>query len=134
MEKIKQDKNRVDIAKLNPQDTTGIELTGGYILKVDKPYDYGWQVNVNPLYGFDKTYYQYHDPDSAELAPQQRAYIKNFMFKVESTLVSSNYADTINGYAKYIDCLLYTSDAADERSSVDLGGRRIIKKTQHTNK
>ena len=27
-------------------------------------------------------------------------------------------------------CLLYTSDAADERSSVDLGGRRIIKKKQ----
>ena len=35
-------------------------------------------------------------------------------------------------------CLLYTSDAADERSSVDLGGRRIIKKkkkkTNTTNK
>ena len=40
-------------------------------------------------------------------------------------------------------CLLYTSDAADERSSVDLGGRRIIKKKkieqltrigQHNNK
>ena len=31
-------------------------------------------------------------------------------------------------------CLLYTSDAADERSSVDLGGRRIIKKkNNHTN-
>ena len=29
---------------------------------------------------------------------------------------------------EYDDCLLYTSDAADERSSVDLGGRRIIKK------
>ena len=30
-------------------------------------------------------------------------------------------------------CLLYTSDAADERSSVDLGGRRIIKKKkQHS--
>ena len=27
-------------------------------------------------------------------------------------------------------CLLYTSDAADERSSVDLGGRRIIKKNK----
>ena len=27
----------------------------------------------------------------------------------------------------YYPCLLYTSDAADERSSVDLGGRRIIK-------
>ena len=29
-------------------------------------------------------------------------------------------------------CLLYTSDAADERSSVDLGGRRIIKKKNIT--
>ena len=29
---------------------------------------------------------------------------------------------------KHEACLLYTSDAADERSSVDLGGRRIIKK------
>ena len=30
-------------------------------------------------------------------------------------------------------CLLYTSDAADERSSVDLGGRRIIKKKKKNN-
>ena len=34
--------------------------------------------------------------------------------------------DTGGGLLKA--CLLYTSDAADERSSVDLGGRRIIKK------
>src|SRR5678815_743598 len=27
---------------------------------------------------------------------------------------------------RFTRCLLYTSDAADERSSVDLGGRRII--------
>ena len=34
-----------------------------------------------------------------------------------------------NGHAFLLSpCLLYTSDAADERSSVDLGGRRIIKK------
>ena len=31
-------------------------------------------------------------------------------------------------FTPVIGCLLYTSDAADERSSVDLGGRRIIKK------
>ena len=30
-----------------------------------------------------------------------------------------------------LTCLLYTSDAADERSSVDLGGRRIIKKKKN---
>ena len=33
-----------------------------------------------------------------------------------------------NIIASICRCLLYTSDAADERSSVDLGGRRIIKK------
>ena len=33
-----------------------------------------------------------------------------------------------HGVALRVICLLYTSDAADERSSVDLGGRRIIKK------
>ena len=32
----------------------------------------------------------------------------------------------------YKVCLLYTSDAADERSSVDLGGRRIIKKKKNS--
>ena len=31
---------------------------------------------------------------------------------------------------KNVDCLLYTSDAADEEDSVDLGGRRIIKKKE----
>ena len=31
-----------------------------------------------------------------------------------------------------LSCLLYTSDAADERSSVDLGGRRIIKKKKNS--
>src|SRR5678816_1957049 len=33
----------------------------------------------------------------------------------------------MSAIADYVTCLLYTSDAADERSSVDLGGRRIIK-------
>ena len=31
-------------------------------------------------------------------------------------------------------CLLYTSDAADEEDSVDLGGRRIIKKKNQQKK
>src|SRR5678809_1103333 len=38
------------------------------------------------------------------------------------------YARDANGNVMSVyTCLLYTSDAADERSSVDLGGRRIIK-------
>ena len=33
-----------------------------------------------------------------------------------------------------VNCLLYTSDDADERTSVDLGGRRHIKKKKKTNR
>ncbi len=103
LEKIKQDKYRVDIAKLNPEDTTGDGLTGGYIIKNDKPNSFDWSVNIAPLYGFNPSSFQLQDPNDDKIVPKQKAYIQNFIFEVESTLVSSNYADTINGYAKYLD-------------------------------
>ncbi|GKR49519.1 hypothetical protein KAM474_29370 [Aeromonas caviae] len=37
-------------------------------------------------------------------------------------------AGRLGGEVHLLLCLLYTSDAADEEDSVDLGGRRIIKK------
>src|SRR5678815_4254790 len=52
-----------------------------------------------------------------ELAPMDR----------DIAMVFQNYA-LYPHMSVYDNCLLYTSDAADERSSVDLGGRRIIKK------
>ena len=59
-----------------------------------------------------------------------------------STTLSSNptYGSAVvnaNGTFSYTHngtCLLYTSDAADEEDSVDLGGRRIIKKKKKENK
>ena len=50
--------------------------------------------------------------------------------KVISVLITSgdSGSNDVTRGADYKPCLLYTSDAADERSSVDLGGRRIIKK------
>ena len=43
-------------------------------------------------------------------------------YHVERTLKYEDYE------ALMLACLLYTSDAADDGESVDLGGRRIIKK------
>ena len=37
------------------------------------------------------------------------------------------YCSGIENYSRYLSCLLYTSDAADDMQCVDLGGRRIIK-------
>jgi hypothetical protein len=103
MEKIKRDKNRVDIDKLNPEDINGDGLTGGYIIKCDKPYNTGWQVDVDPPGDFGKVYYQYHYPKQEDIVPEQEAYIQNFIFEFESCLVSDNFADPVDGYAKYID-------------------------------
>ncbi len=36
IEKIKRDKNRVDISELNPDEISGDDVSGGYILKIDK--------------------------------------------------------------------------------------------------
>ena len=51
--------------------------------------------------------------------------LSNLIEKVDHLVIGGGMANTFM-VAK--GCLLYTSDAADERSSVDLGGRRIIKK------
>src|SRR5210317_109968 len=36
MEKLKRDSNRIDLNKLKPEEISGEDLTGGYILKIDK--------------------------------------------------------------------------------------------------
>ena len=55
-----------------------------------------------------------------------------FSGEAEVLIIERIIADA-EGCVRFEDvgCLLYTSDAADERSSVDLGGRRIIKKKKN---
>ena len=48
-------------------------------------------------------------------------------------VIYQGFFDPVTGefslkYFQQFSCLLYTSDAADERSSGDLGGRRLINK------
>src|SRR5678815_4878369 len=55
-------------------------------------------------------------------------YTTNNRMELSGPIESLSHLQATPGrVAVYTDCLLYTSDAADERSSVDLGGRRIIK-------
>ena len=61
----------------------------------------------------------------AHLAHIFRVDLKNELFAYEIKQDALDLAELMDG------CLLYTSDAADERSSVDLGGRRIIKKKKN---
>ena len=59
------------------------------------------------------------------------AYTIDMQIAVFATIVPFVFGTIIGALVGY--CLLYTSDAADERSSVDLGGRRIIKKKKIQN-
>ena len=52
--------------------------------------------------------------------------------EVALKMLHPSVAEDEDAVTRFRRCLLYTSDAADERSSVDLGGRRIIKKKTRT--
>ena len=61
---------------------------------------------------------------------RQALTVDDFDFHLPPELIAQHPAPerTASSLLHVCGCLLYTSDAADERSSVDLGGRRIIKK------
>src|SRR5678815_5896145 len=64
-----------------------------------------------------------------EVHPQNRGYGGNQKTCYRLALAAgADVVIMLHPDYQYTPCLLYTSDAADERSSVDLGGRRIIKK------
>lgn len=107
-EKIKRDNNRVDISKLDPDENTGDDLTGGYILKFDKfdglvsdgfPSAYAAMPGGNP----GGTIYQYHYPAPDEITNQQKAYIQAYIANFEDVMASQNYTDSIAGYRSLLD-------------------------------
>jgi len=106
-EKVKRDKNRVNIAKLTEADTAGVDLTGGYIIKVDKEEgsNYGgWYSPFIPFSGSGwRIFYQYDTPKPDNISVQQQDYIQNYIYDFESTMKTSKYADPDSGYSSFID-------------------------------
>lgn len=99
VEKIKRDKNRVDIAPLEADDITGEDLTGGYIVKIDRLG--GEQIDYwDTPYG---SRYHYHYPAPDRIQPEQRSYINNWLRDFEALMSRANYSDPVVGYAQYID-------------------------------
>jgi hypothetical protein len=98
MEKIKQDKNRVDISKMDSTDVSGDTLTGGYIIKVDKTTG----ENVGGWSSSHKIYYQYHYPKANQITAEQKAYIKSAVEAFETALDEPDGTDAENGYRKVL--------------------------------
>lgn len=103
MEKIKQDKNRVDISKLDPDDNAGDSLTGGYIVAVDRninAQDSGW-FSKHPQSA--NVFLTYKYPKGDEIALQQKTYIQAYVDSFENALSGVNFANPATGFRKFIE-------------------------------
>mgnify|MGYP001627210331 CR=1 FL=1 len=94
MEKIKQDKNRVNVAKLTSSMNSGDSLTGGYVFKIDK-------ITGNSGGGWNTSQgvsIQNHDPKWNVITPVQKQYLQNYINNFESVLWSQGANNPSNGY------------------------------------
>jgi len=130
-EKIKRDKNRVNISSLNPDENTGDDLTGGYIVKIDKfdgaAQGLGWNspYMVTTSGGNKIIQYQYHYPGEDVITPTQANYIRNYVTNFESVLYSTNFRDPTNGYRKYIDVESFIDFAIMNELTKNVDGYRL---------
>ncbi len=108
VEKIKRGADRVDINKLKPDEISGDNLTGGYILKVDKTWDLSsaeyFSTNPSNRYYNARNYaFTYVYPKYDEIVTQQKSYILNYLTTAENTLNGASFKDPANGFRKYMD-------------------------------
>jgi hypothetical protein len=117
MEKIKRDKNRINIEKLGPNDNESKVISGGYIIKIDKSTgessghgDYNEDISFYSKYdpngeeGKDKKiYFLYDVPSPENISKEQKNYIQSYINSFEEALLSNNFSDPITGYQQFID-------------------------------
>jgi hypothetical protein len=104
-EKLKRDKNRVDIDKLTSDDVSPVDISGGYILRRDKKnnltFDEYWTSPVDQPY-HEQMWYEYFDPKYDELTYEQAEYIMQWMEEFDNVMSGDDFAHPENGYKKYI--------------------------------
>jgi hypothetical protein len=89
LEKVKRGKERVNIAKLDPEDALEPEVTGGYIFKKDRlnPGEKGFHTTQGLKLAFE-------EPKERDITPAQRQYLTNFVNKFERVLFSADFRGT----------------------------------------
>jgi len=109
-EKIKRDKNRVNITKMETKDISGDALTGGYIIHIDRidPGDKYFISNYPSVYPSvplkpSPINYIIGVPNKDDLQTAQLNYIKDYVGQFETALTKTTYNDPFVGYYNYID-------------------------------
>jgi hypothetical protein len=98
-EKIKRDKNRIDISKMTKADTVGDSLTGGYVFRIDKSDN----IDSEGFMSLDNLRFIYNYPKIDNIMSQQKTYLQNKVNNFEKLMKSSTWADQTTGYPAIID-------------------------------
>lgn len=128
-EKIKQNPGRVNIDKLEYADTLDNELSGGYIVKIDKTTGGGIIAWTSPFAqqppATGPVNYQLHDPEIDTIHPLQLAYIESYITDFETALNGPNFDDPVIGYEPYIDVPSFIDFLIVNELSKNVDGYRI---------
>ncbi|MCU0915987.1 MAG: CotH kinase family protein [Planctomycetes bacterium] len=120
MEKIKVGPNRVDIAALDPGDRTEPAISGGYIFAKDKldtdDQTFGTSRGLTLIF---------KDPKGPELTQAQKDWIRNYLNTFETALYGTNFADPVNGYARFIDVGSFIDNHIIVELSKNIDGFRL---------
>ncbi len=129
MERIKQNPGRVNIDKLNYEDIEGNELTGGYVVKIDKTTGGGEVAWTSPFLqappAWGSVSFQMHDPGIEEMHPSQLNYIETYITDFETALDGPDFTDPAAGYKPYIDLNSFIDFMLVNEISKNVDGYRI---------
>ena len=109
-EVVSDGKHRLNLDE--PGDS-GDDLTGGYLMEVDRNESpvlfssFHPENNAGQPYLNRNIYDQYGSPDYEDMTEDQLNYIKIALWKMESALASEDYQNPETGYAKYIDVMSF---------------------------
>lgn len=126
MEKIKRGPDRVDIAKLKEEDISGEELTGGYIVKIDKTTGSGGDGWSSQFYNANnsRTFYQYEYPKPEDIQPAQKTYIQTYINDFEKA-VNNLWHDDQKGYQNYANLETFYDYVLVNELSKNVDGYRL---------
>ncbi|MFL0205850.1 CotH kinase family protein [Aquirufa sp. 2-AUSEE-184A6] len=107
MEKIKQGKNRVPISDLYPTENSGDDVTGGYLLKIDKTSgspSTSWKSNyTSGITATQKCEFQIEYPKYGIITQQQLIYIRDYINTWERKLMTEDMNDPKASFRDMMD-------------------------------
>ncbi|MFZ9982620.1 MAG: CotH kinase family protein [Cyclobacteriaceae bacterium] len=100
MEKLKGDDDRINIHEMNNTDLSGIDLTGGYIIKADK--DNGDPVSWTMPGPASTAAFIHHEPEPEDITSGQRNFIMDQFMRLRDLAENKNESIQ-SGYPNIID-------------------------------